>query len=64
MELLKTSPHAIKLNPSCLGQAHYNRPGSGHAYENKEPGCILAVICVPSIIRLLRGADAKSGKVV
>ena len=38
-ELSNTSLQAIELNPSCLGQAHSNRPRTGHEYENMEPGC-------------------------
>ena len=41
---------AIELNPSCLGQAHLNVSGTGTGYENMEPGCILAILSVPSII--------------
>ena len=29
--------------PSCLRQAHSNRPGTGPGYENTEPGCILTI---------------------
>ena len=54
----------IELKPSCSGQARSNRPGTGPGYENTEPGCILAVFRVPSIIRSVRSADAKSRKFV
>ena len=52
MKLPITSPQTIKLNPSCLGQTDSIRsPGTGPGYENTEPGCILAVLRVPSIVR-------------
>ena len=54
-----TSPQAIKLNPSCSGQAHPNMPGTGPGYKVTEPGCTLRV---PSVIRPVIIADAKSGK--
>ena len=38
MESPRTSLQAIDLNPSCLKQAHSNRPGIGHGFENTEPG--------------------------
>ena len=62
MELPNTSFQEIELNPNCLGQAYSNWPGTGHGYE--EPGCILAVLCAPSIIHPLRSKDAKFNKVV
>ena len=37
MELPNTSPQAAELNPSCLGQAHPNRPGTGPGHKNMEP---------------------------
>ena len=58
MESLNTSPQAIELNPSCSGQAHSNRPGTGHVYESMGPGCILIVLHIPSIIRPLKSEDA------
>ena len=64
MELPNTSPQAIELNASCLGKAHSKKPGTGSRYENMEPGCILAVLCIPSIVHSLRSVDAKSSKVV
>ena len=64
MESPNTSPQAVELNRSCSGQTHSNRSGPGPGYKNTEPGCILAIIFVPSLIRPLRSADAKSGKVV
>ena len=54
MELLNTSPQAIKLNLSYLGQARSNRPSTGHGYENTKPGCILTAFSIPSRIYLLR----------
>ena len=33
MELPNTSLQAVELNPSCLGQAHPNRPGTGPVYK-------------------------------
>ena len=52
-----------EINPSCLGQAQSNKPGTDSGYENTEPGCIFAVLRVPFII-LLRSPDATSAKVV
>ena len=34
-----TSPQAVELKPSCLGQAHTNKHGTGPGYKNTEPGC-------------------------
>ena len=48
MESSNTSPQAVKLNLSCSEQAHYNRPGIGPGYENKQPGCLRVVLYVPS----------------
>ena len=65
MELPNTSSQAIELDPSCSGQAHSNRlAGTAAGYENKEPGCILAVLHVSSIVRPLRSEDTMSGKVL
>ena len=64
IELSSTSLQAVKLDPNCLKQVHPNRPGSGPGGKNTEPGWILAVLGVPSIIRPLRSADAKFGKIV
>ena len=50
MELPNTSPQAIELNPSCSGQAHFNRPDTGPGYKNTEPRFILAILRVPSIV--------------
>ena len=52
MESPNTSPQAIEFNPSCSGQAHSSRPGTGHGYENTEPGCVFTVLRVPSKIRI------------
>ena len=49
-EIANTSQQAIELNPSCLGQAHSNSSGTGPGYENTEPGCILTILRVPSIV--------------
>ena len=38
MESPNTSPQAIE--PSYLGQAHSNRPGTGPGYKNMEPGSV------------------------
>ena len=59
-----TSSQTIELNPSCWGQAYSNRPGTVSGYESIEPGCILVVVRIPSMICPLRSVDAKSGKVV
>ena len=64
MESPNTSSKAIEFNTSCSGQAQPNRPGTGPGYETTEPGYILAVFRVPSIICPLTIADAKSGKVI
>ena len=64
IESADTSLQAIELDPSCSGQAYSSRPGTGPGYRSTNPGCILTVLLVPSMIRPLRGADAKSGKVV
>ena len=64
MELPNIGSQAIKLNLSCSGQPHSNKPGTGPRYKNTEPGCILAVLSIPSIISPLTSTDAKSGKVV
>ena len=53
IEFTNTSLQAIDLNPSCLEQAYFNRPGTGDGYESTEPGCISTVLCVPSTIRPL-----------
>ena len=37
---------------------------TGPGYENTEPGCILTILRVPSIVCPLRSADGKFGKVV
>ena len=50
MEFPNTSFRAIELDPSCSGQAHFSRLGTGPRYGNTEPACILAVIRVTSII--------------
>ena len=51
-------------HPSCLGQAHSNRPGTAPGYKNTKPGCILTALQVLSVICLLKHVDAKFGKVV
>ena len=63
MELPNTSSQAVELNPSCLGQAHPNTPGTGLGQKNMEPGRIFTVLHIPFMICPL-SADAKSGKVV
>ena len=64
MESPNTSMQAILPNPSCLGQAHSNRPGTGPGYEKRGAWMFLTVLRVPSTIRPMRNADAKFGKVV
>ena len=64
MESPNTSPQEIEFNPSCWGQAHANRPGTGPGYESTEPGSIFTIIRIPLMVCPLRSADAKSGKVV
>ena len=53
MELSNTNLQIIDLNPSSSKQAHSNTLGVGHAYKSTEPGCILTVLRVPSVIRPL-----------
>ena len=53
-----------ELDPSCLWQAHSNRPGTGPGYKSTEPGCLLTVLHLPSIIYVLRNVDAKPSKIV
>ena len=53
MESPNTSQQVIDLNPNCSKQAHLNRVGTGHEYENTEHGCFLTVLRVPSVIRPL-----------
>ena len=55
-----TSLQVIELDPSCSVQAHSNRSGTGSEYESMEPGCILAVFHILSIIRSLRSVDTNS----
>ena len=64
IESPNTSSQAIKLDQSCSGQAHSNKPGTGPGYENTELECVLALLRVPPIICPLRSTDAKHGKVV
>ena len=64
MELHSTSSQAIELNSSCSRQVHSNRLGTGPRYENREPKCILTILCVLSIIGPFRSLDAKFSKVV
>ena len=52
------------INPSCLGQAHPNRPETGPGYKNTEPGSILTILCIPFMVCPLKRADTKSGKVI
>ena len=52
----------LSLTQAVWG-THFNRHGTGPGYVNTDPGCILAVFYVPSIICPLKTADAKSGKV-
>ena len=58
IESPNTSLQEIELNPSCSGQAHFNRPGTGHGYESTRPEGIVTVLCAPSIINSLGSADA------
>ena len=64
MESPNTSPQAVELKPSCSGQAHANRPGTGLGHKSTEPGSTFTVLRFPFVICPFRGADAKSGKVV
>ena len=41
MESRSTHPQAIELNPSCLGQAHFNRPDTAYEYESTDTGSTL-----------------------
>ena len=49
IKLPNTSPGEIELNPSCSGQAQFNRLGTGHWYKCTKPRCIFTVLRVPSI---------------
>ena len=63
MELPNTSSQAIDFDPTCSRQVYSNKPGTDRRYENTDPGCVLAVLRVASIMLPLR-VDAKSGKVI
>ena len=64
MESPNTSLQVIKLNPSCLRQAHFNKPGTSHGYKGTEPECTFTVLHVPLIIHSLDCADALFGRIV
>ena len=64
MKLPNTSLQVVECNSNYSGQVHFNRPGTGFGYENTKPGCILAILRVSFVIRPLKSADAKYGKVV
>ena len=63
MESPNTSFQAVELSPSCSGQSHPNRPGTGPGHKNTEPGKMFTVLRILFIICPLRSADAKFGKV-
>ena len=63
MESPNTSSQAVELNPSCLGQSHPNKPGTGPGHKNTESGRSFTVLRILFIICPLRSADDKSGKV-
>ena len=50
MESPNTSSQTIELNPSCLGQAHPNRPGTGPWYKNTESGKIFTVLRISFMV--------------
>ena len=56
----KTIYKQLILTQAVRVQIYSNRPGTNHGYKNMETGCILIVLRVPSIVRPLRSADAKS----
>ena len=58
--MANTSYQAIKLNQTCLGQAQFNKPGTGHEYESTEPGCAARALGFPSVISSLCGAEPSS----
>ena len=62
MESPNTSPQAVELNPSCSGQAHPNRSGTGPGNKNTEPERIFTVLHILFMICPLRSADAKLSK--
>ena len=64
MKSPNTSSQAVKLNPSCLGQAQPNRPRTSPGHKNTEPGSIFTVLRVLFMIYPFRSADVKSSKVV
>ena len=46
MKLPNISPQEIVLNPSCSKQAHSNRLGTSHNYENMEPVCMMMIMMI------------------
>ena len=60
MDEWNTSPQAVELNPSCLGQACPNRLGTGPGQKNTESGRIFIVLCIPFMVCPLKSTDAKS----
>ena len=64
MKLPNTSLQVIELNPSCLGQAHSNRPGTGPGYKNMEPESVFTILHIPSTVYPLKSTDAKSNEIV
>ena len=53
MKLPNSRLQAIGLNPSFSKQANSNRLITAHGYESAEPGYILTLLHVPSVIRPL-----------
>ena len=54
----------LRLTQAVRGKLIPTGLGTSPAYENTEPGFILAVLRVPFMVCPFRSADAKSGKVV
>ena len=49
----KTSLQVIERNPTCLGQDHSNKLGTGHGYESMKPGSTHTTLCLSSMICLV-----------
>ena len=70
MESPNASFEAVELNPSCSGQAHPNRPGTGPGHKSIFtstftsilPRSIFTVLCIPFMICPLRSADANPAR--
>ena len=50
MKAFNTNSLALKLNPSCFVQTHFNMPSTGPGNEVKELKSTHTIYCVPYII--------------